>query len=412
MLWESGYAELEVSSGSSVTIGRGPDCTLRVDHVSVSRRHARLVIGDAVTIEDLGSANGTRVGGEPIAAGVLVPCAVGTVMEIGDAVVVLHDLSAASRGDATLAGGAMADVRRLIDRVARGSVPVTLVGETGVGKELLAERLHEKSPRAPRRFVRINCAALPENLLESELFGYERGAFTGAVKAKEGLLEAADGGTVFLDEIAELPLAMQAKLLRALECKEVFRIGGLRPKSFDVRFVAATNRELESMVMGGAFRADLFHRLCGVTIRVPPLRERRSEIQPLAQEFVVNAAAQIERTAPELGDDLLAAIRRYPWPGNVRELRHVIDCALLVCDGRVLRARHLPERVREGAGERPEQDLRGELDRVERARIIEALERCAGNQTRAAKVLGIPRRVLISRMEKHGLPRPRKGMPS
>lgn len=406
--WNAGHCAAPVVPDQTILIGRATGCSLRVDDDSVSREHARLVVGPQFTIEDLGSANGTFVDGVRLAENQPHSAALDSLIEVGDALLVLRgfeeDPSQRDPDDP------MQQVRRIVDRLARGTVPVTFLGDTGVGKELLAERLHERSPRANGPFVRINCAALPDSLLESELFGHERGAFTGAIQAKPGLLEAASGGSMFLDEVADLPGAMQAKLLRALECREVYRIGSLRPRSIDVRFVAATNRALEAMVDSGEFRADFFHRMCGVSVHVPPLRQRPSELAPLAREFLQQAATQLEQPLPRIHPTFERALARYDWPGNVRELKHAMECALLVCDSGILREQHLPERIRHGTDAPANDDLRTELDRVERTRIIATLEQFAGNQTRAARELGIPRRVLISRMEKHALPRPRKNV--
>jgi len=295
---------------------------------------------------------------------------------------------------------------------------VIVLGETGVGKELAAQAVHQRSARAQRPFVRLNCAALPEALLESELFGHERGAFTGALTAKPGLLEAAEGGTVFLDEVAELPLSAQAKLLRALESRELLRVGGLAPRPIDVRFVAATHRDLPARVADGSFRQDLYFRLNGVSITIPPLRERTSEIGPLAAAFAAGAAAAMGRAAPALRADAMDLLLMHPWPGNIRELRNVIERAVVVClgDGRdTIGVEDLPAELfvpHRGATETPapvEAGLQNDLDALERRRILDALERCGGHQGRAAEMLGISRRTLLSRLDSHGLPRPRKG---
>lgn len=407
--WDGGFLDADLPSSGDLVVGRDASSDVRVPHVSVSRRHAKLRFGHPVLIEDLGSANGTRINGRPISGGTPTPIPEGAVIEMGDALIVLRTGEPVHAP--APAAQSMAAVRELVERVAKGNIPVTLVGETGVGKEVLADRLHSASPRAGARFLRINCAALPEQLLESELFGYERGAFTGATQPKAGLLESAHGGTVFLDEVGELPKATQAKLLRALECKECFRVGSLRPRTFDVRFVAATNRDLDAMVQSGDFRQDLFHRLCGVVIRVPPLRERVDEIEPLARGFVADVTEQLGRGELELTRSFLGALMRYAWPGNIRELKHTIECAVLVASGSRLDVPHLPERVTQGpAGQeaRGAEDLRQELEGLEKQRILQALERCGGNQSRTARLLGLPRRTLIDRIETYGLPRPRK----
>jgi two-component system response regulator AtoC len=324
-------------------------------------------------------------------------------------------------------GGALDRLRPIVERVSGGSIPVLVVGETGVGKDLLATSIHALSPRARKPFVCINCAALPDSLLESELFGFERGAFTGAVTAKPGLFESAEGGTVFLDEVGEMPLALQAKLLRVLDQHEVTRVGALTPRRIDVRFVAATNRDLEAQVKAGAFREDLYYRLNAVVIVVPPLRERVVEIAPLAAHFAAEAARALGRVeVPTFDPEATALLERYPWPGNVRELRNVGERAVLVCEaGSAIGVSHLPQekmgrvlpapdsqtwRARMAPAPAAAQTVPPVPVAAEdgRARVIAALERCHGNQTHAAKMLGVSRRTLITKMERYDLPRPRK----
>jgi transcriptional regulator with PAS, ATPase and Fis domain len=278
---------------------------------------------------------------------------------------------------------------------------------------VLAETIHRKSPRTRGPFVRLNCAALPDNLLESELFGYERGAFTGAVSPKPGLLEAAHGGTVFLDEIAELPLPTQAKLLRVLESGEVTRVGSLKPRPIDVRFLSATNRDLEALVSGGTFRQDLYYRLNGISIQVPPLRERKVEIRALARAFLRDACKKAGRADLSISPAALAKLESHAWPGNVRELRNVIERAAILCTGGALEAEHVllgtsgsPPRA--PAIPAPAASAANDVAASERQRIIDALDKCGGNQKEAAKVLGISRRTLVYRLDSYGLPRPRK----
>jgi two-component system, NtrC family, response regulator AtoC len=343
----------------------------------------------------------------------------------------------------------MQDLYTLAGRVAHGTISVLILGETGVGKEVLAEKVHKLSPRAAKPYLRLNCAALSETLLESELFGYERGAFTGAVGTKQGLLETADGGSVFLDEVGELPVSTQVKLLRVIEERMVLRVGGLKPRPLDVRFIAATNRDLEAEIGRGSFRQDLYFRLNGATLVIPPLRERPAEIPGLARVFLEGAARQAGLAEPpKLGDDALDALMRYGWPGNIRELRNMIERAALLCGEGTIMARHLPlEKMRvtfaTAALARPlppqhslarDEPVTEVHDRdptprpmlstasspvlrrgpkispeEERAQIVAALEACGGNQTRAAKMLGIGRRTLINRVKEFGLARPRGG---
>ena len=337
----------------------------------------------------------------------------------------------------------MQQLHRLLERVALGTINVLLLGETGVGKEVMAERVHAMSPRAQKPFVALNCAALSETLLESELFGHERGAFTGAVQSKRGLLESADGGTLFLDEVGELPMSLQVKLLRVLEERQVRRVGGLKSNPIDVRIVCATNRDLEAEVVAERFRQDLYFRLNGVALVIPPLRERTEELKELATTFIAQASAREKRkTPPRLSSEALALFNSYGWPGNVRELRNVIERAVLLCSGDEIFLEHLPvEKMQSTALEPPppsspgappmqlphdsiptsmarratvppaaetgDWSLRTAVDDFERQRILDALEQCAGNQSRAAKLLGISRNTLIMRLKTYGIRRPR-----
>ena len=605
------YASFPLPDHGNVVIGRSHGCDIRIDDPSISRRHAVLHIGPTITIEDLGSANGTRVRDarmvyassvdsaetvefqdRSVDAPHPVEVSPGDVIELGSAIVVVqHSVSgtrprrlwahgyfegrleeecaraernpstfavlrihaapetpsgvieealvAATRAEDVVAaygpgeyevlaidvdtdrasklhqrvaqevklrgararvgvacypqdgrnpdrliakaseravGGeteagatgplvvldpAMQRLYRLAERVADSTICVLLLGETGVGKEVLAETIHRYSPRSRHPMLRINCAALSESLLESELFGHERGAFTGALQAKQGLLESANGGTVFLDEIGELPMSTQAKLLRVFEGNEVIRVGAVKPRRIDVRFVAATNRDLEEEVRRGTFREDLYFRLSGVSLVIPPLRERPSELEPLVRTFIEGLARNRTGPVPELAPDALQWLYRYTWPGNIRELRNVIERAMLLAGDAPITEDHLPlEKMgatlpsgpavmrpppppsgayprggaarphmsgsptmpprppppppmpraidpSEQSGATPE-DLRRQLVEAERDRIIQALETCAGNQTRAAKMLGISRRTLVSRLDAYSIARPRK----
>jgi DNA-binding NtrC family response regulator/pSer/pThr/pTyr-binding forkhead associated (FHA) protein len=308
---------------------------------------------------------------------------------------------------------AMRRVYSLVERIADTPMTVLILGETGVGKELVAEAIHRKSSRRERPLVKLNCAALPETLLESELFGYERGAFTGAERRKIGFFEAADGGTLFLDEIGEMPLALQAKLLRVLERKVIMRVGGTTEVPTDARVIAATHRDLDAEVRASRFRQDLLFRIGGFTLVVPPLRDRPTEIVPLAERFARLTAAEQGRPAPTFADDARDALVGYAWPGNVRELRNAIERALVLCSDRITAA-ELPDRLRDAAQRTrplaPSNDVRGHLAEVERTAIVAALEAEAQNQTRAARRLGLSRRALIYKMEKYGLkPPPNRG---
>lgn len=388
-------------------LGRGHEADVFVDDPAASRRHAALHVGASLTLDDLGSANGTRVEGRPIEPGSPVALPLGAMVEIGDARLLVQ------RGGKS---DAMAPVHDLVARAAPSDVNVILVGETGVGKEVLSESLHRRSRRAGGPFLRLHCAALPPNLLESELFGHERGAFTGAIQAKVGLLEAAHGGTVLLDEIGELSEPVQVRLLRVLENREILRIGATKPRSIDVRFIAATHRDLEVMTALGQFRHDLLFRLNGLSIRVPPLRARTVEILPLTRRFVAEACAREGRAPRALEEGAALLLESYRWPGNVRELRNVMERAVLLAGDGAIGVEHLSFGIPVAPSAPPRAARAASLAPAplstppgERARILDALERCAGNQTEAAKRLGMTRRALIYRLAKLGLPRPRKG---
>jgi transcriptional regulator with PAS, ATPase and Fis domain len=311
---------------------------------------------------------------------------------------------------------AMLRIQQLAERAALGTINVLITGETGVGKELLAETVHRMSPRRRGPYVCLNCAALSETLLESELFGHERGAFTGAVAAKPGLMETAHGGTLFMDEVGELPMQTQAKLLRVLETREVARLGSVKPRKIDVRFLAATNRDLEAEIERGAFRRDLYFRLNGITLTIPPLRARVGEIKRLAETFVAQISRELGRTEPGIPAKVLQLLEAYSWPGNIRELKNVMERAVLLCAGPLLDTEHLPmdklgvTQSSPGLGTSPTQPETpaqpGEPD--ERQRIIDALSACAGNQSRAAKMLGMPRRTFVSRLDEYKILRPKK----
>jgi two-component system, NtrC family, response regulator AtoC len=328
------------------------------------------------------------------------------------------------RSGAALRSSSMQALLHEVEPIAQSDINVLILGETGVGKDVLASAIHARSLRRKRPFCRVNCAALPEALLESELFGFERGAFTGALAAKRGLFEAAEGGTVFLDEIGEFPRHLQAKLLLVLETKEILGLGSTRPKRIDVRFVAATNRDLEAEAFAGHFRRDLYYRLAGYTALVPPLRERPDDILPLAHEFLRHRGQTVGAArADAISDEAAKRLLSYAWPGNVRELRNVIERASLLSDGRPIGPEHLPfgkrrssesgfrpaARPRESTSgpDTPRFELSGrELE--ERETIKRALATVAGNQSRAAALLGVSRSTLLSRLDAYRIRRPRK----
>jgi DNA-binding NtrC family response regulator len=539
----------------ALAIGRGEEAEVRIVDALASRAHARLHLGEAMEIEDLGSANGTRLRDRPLSPHQRVPLAPGDAISIGTTLLVvqrqkpafeprriwshghfesrlievcaeaetakgsfalvrLHargarveeivtsvlrpgDLLAAyapdeyevllvdtnretsnalegemlarlqrdgaaaraglaffpgdgsspqalvSRacerlrpaGPPAVSGGpvlenaAMRQLYSVAEKAARGTINVLIVGETGAGKEILAQTVHRLSPRSQRPFIAFNCAALSDSLLESELFGYEKGAFTGATQAKAGLLEAAHGGTLFLDEIGEMSLGLQAKVLRAIESKQVLRVGATKARDVDVRFVAATNRDLEEEIAAKRFREDLYFRLNGMTLEIPPLRDRVDEIPALARLFLERVAQQMGQPPPPLGRDVVAHLQDYAWPGNIRELRNVMERALLLSSGAAITPEHLPlEKMKRSARVSVPPPSKPEplpasapsaptgvvepaaaitLGELERQAILDALVRCAGNQSRAAELLGIPRRTFCKRLAEYNIPRPR-----
>jgi DNA-binding NtrC family response regulator len=417
--WSGGVVTrpLPASGTETFVVGRGEGADLVVDDTSVSRAHARFTAGDRLLVEDLGSSNGTWVDGRRLEPGAPAALRPGALVELGSVLAVVRGpeyerqkpAAAAAASGIVVRDPAMDRVYEMVDLAGRSKLSVILLGETGAGKEVIASRLHAVSPRSGGPFVKLNCASLVESLLEAELFGYERGAFTGAVQAKAGLIESADGGTVFLDEVGEMPLTTQAKLLRVLESGQVMRVGGLRPRDVDVRYVAATHRDLGKMVARGKFREDLLFRLDGLSIRIPPLRERTSEIGPLAERFIEQACRESERPPLALSDDALRVLLAHPWPGNVRELKNVIARSIVLCRSSAIGPEDLVlESARAGSVRGGSRAEPAEADASERDRIVAALAEAGGNQTRAAKILGISRRTLIYRLDELGLPRPRK----
>ena len=396
-----------------ITIGRAPDCDIVISNTALSRRHAKLSLTPSLTVEDLGSRNGTRLRGERLEAGKPLALGVGEAFQIGQ----LHFVVARTRSSSEKSTELRAESLQVVDptraaatefvrELAASAISILVLGETGAGKEVLAQTIHDLSNRRGA-FVRANCAAMAPSLVESELFGHEKSAFTGATERRVGLLEAAQGGTFFLDEVGELPEAIQAKLLRAIEAREITRIGAVSPIALDVRFVAATNRDLAAEVEAGRFRRDLFFRLDGVTLVIPPLRVHRERIGPLAMQFLAAARGG----APQALDaDLLARLVAHDWPGNVRELKAVVERAAILAGSGVVTARHVAITTI-ASGKAKLEPAKAEPptgDAIERQRIVEALDACAGNQTRAAKLLGISRATLVTKLAIHRIQRPRK----
>ncbi|MFZ5634348.1 MAG: sigma-54-dependent transcriptional regulator [Bacillota bacterium] len=303
---------------------------------------------------------------------------------------------------------AIKEVSRLIEKVANSNATVLITGESGTGKEVAAVAIHQNSPRREYPFVPVNCAALPENLLESELFGHEKGAFTGAVARKLGRFELADKGTIFLDEITEMPLSMQVKLLRVLQEKSFERVGGTETFHVDVRIIAATNRDITGAIEKGQFREDLYYRLNVIQIHLPPLRERKEDIPLLANHF-------LEKLRPtylvnKITDDALKLLLNYNWPGNIRELQNVLERAAIISQSNEITVDDLPKDIQQSvpiksggdtAINLPDSGI--SLEELEKELIIKALEKSKGNQTRAAQLLGITRSALLYRIQKHGL---------
>ena len=302
----------------------------------------------------------------------------------------------------------MREVLELANRVAPFPSTVLITGESGSGKEAIARTIHRVSPRNGRAFVAVNCGAIPENLLESELFGHEKGAFTGADRAREGVFEEADGGTLFLDEIGELPLALQVKLLRAVQERTIRRVGGTGERAVDVRVLTATARDLIEEVKGGRFRDDLFYRINVVQIHVPPLRTRPEDIPLLTEHFLRMHAKRLRIDSPELTPGVVPILAAYPWPGNVRELENVLERALVLSGGRIT-AEHLPTHVRNGKqlfevrDDEADLSVKRRLPALERTLIARALERCGGNRTRAAEILELSVRALSYKIQDYGL---------
>jgi two-component system, NtrC family, response regulator AtoC len=293
---------------------------------------------------------------------------------------------------------AMVEVYKTVARVAPTEATVLIRGESGTGKELIARTIHENSPRAAGPFQAVNCAAIPANLLESELFGHTRGAFTGATASAQGILPSAAGGTVLLDEIGDMPLALQAKILRAIELREVKPVGRPDPLTIDVRILAATNQDLLALVKEGAFREDLYYRINVVTITLPPLRDRPEDIPALAEHFARIHAVRNSKPTPAIPPATLRLLSRYPWPGNVRELEHAIERGIALAAGPVLQPEDLPLETREPAGA-----ALLSLEELERGHLVRVLKATRGNRQEAAAILGIDRKTLYRKLLRYGI---------
>jgi two-component system, NtrC family, response regulator HydG len=296
---------------------------------------------------------------------------------------------------------AMRTVMELIERAARRDTPVLLIGESGTGKELLAHALHGKSPRANGPFVAVNCSAIPETLLESELFGHRKGAFTDARDDQRGQFQLAQRGTIFLDEIGDMAPALQGKLLRVLQEREVHPLGAPVPVPIDVRIVTATHRNLAALVADGRFRQDLLYRINVIEVRVPPLRERPDDLVPLVHHLLWKHGTSLGASGCTVSDDVMAVFRRYSWPGNVRELENAIERALVLGDGTAITFADLPDSLREPPAPRTGRSGGQRLADVERDHIVGTLRAVSGNKAAAARVLGLDRKTLYRKLTQH-----------
>jgi DNA-binding NtrC family response regulator len=394
-----------------LTVGKDEGCDVAVEDGFVSARHLRIEASRGRWwIVDLGSTNGTFVGGARVERAELP---LGVSVSLGDAQLVLESPAAEAARRAESYEGmisrdpGMRQVFDLLERVAASDVAVAIFGETGTGKELVARAIHSRSPRHEGPFIPVNCSAIAETLIESELFGHEKGAFSGADRFRKGAFEEAHGGTLFLDEIGELPLDLQPKLLRALELGEVKRVGASRPVNVSVRVVAATHRDLRAQVRAGKFREDLFYRLCVVPVTVPPLRQRRGDVRALAEAFL--AAAAPRGADLRWGEEALGKLEGYDWPGNVRQLKNVVQRALLFRgEGRVVGASALAfEDTRAFPGDSGDDDtlfVRGlTLEEIEREAIRLSLRRNRGKRAAVVKELQIAKSTVMKRIGQWGL---------
>jgi DNA-binding NtrC family response regulator len=419
--------------GAEVTFGRASECTVVIDDVRMSRQHAAVRrVGGDVWVRDLGSRNGTKARGQ-VLRDEETRLHAGDLIQVGHADVLVAAVTRGStltpflppdgreapaeeledREEAQAFGGiivadpAMQKAFRVARRLAQSDATVVITGETGVGKEVVAQQVHSWSPRADAPFVRLNCAAIPETILESELFGHEKGAFTGADRKKVGFVEAADKGTLLLDEIGDMPLSTQVKLLRVLESRAITRVGGTKEINVDVRILCATHRDLRAEVAEKRFREDLFYRISTFTLHVPSLRERKAEITLLAELFAQHFASRLGVARPAFSASATALLLGYSWPGNVRELRNAIEHAIVMADGDTIEPEHLPAVTQGSPAPVMLPRVREELVQAERTALEAALAAEDGNQTRAAKRLGITRRVLIYKMQKLKITRSR-----
>ena len=398
-----------------IRIGSMDDNDIVLSDDTVSRYHCRIIQDDtSYILADNTSTNGTFINKVRVRDAFLRP---GCIVSVGQSQLRFNAReeevqivpSRADRCGGLIGGNAkMREIYSIIEKIAPTATTVVIDGETGTGKEVVAQAIHSLSPRSRNELVVFDCGAVPPNLIESELFGHEKGSFTGAVMSREGLFEMADGGTLFLDELGELPLDLQPKLLRALEQREVRRVGGAKSQKVDVRIIAATNRKLEAMVAAGEFREDLYFRLCVVEITVPPLRQRLVDLPALCASLLPRAARRCGRAAKPIAVGAMERMAAYAWPGNVRELENVLERALVLGDGIEITAADLeladrpapPEVLEPRDASVPHGEV---MEDIERRRLTNALRDAAGNQSTAARALGMPRTTFINKLRRHGL---------
>jgi len=411
---QKGRAVLRITEGtgkgksveitSSLTIGSRPDSDLRLEDPTVSRKHAEISrTAEGFLLQDTGSTNGTFLNGVRVDRAYLRDGAVVTVGETS--MVYSTGADGALRGEQVPSiFGQMVAVSEpmlkafaLLEGLAASDITVLIEGETGTGKELAARAVHDRSPRAGRPFVIFDCSTVPGQLMESELFGHTKGAFTGASEARPGAVEEAEGGTLFLDEVGDLPLDLQPKLLRLLDLKEFKRVGTSDRKIADVRFVAATNVDLEDQVRRDLFRRDLYFRISAAKVTLLPLRERPRDIPALARHFLGTLSREQGRSLT-LKKDALGALSKHPWPGNVREVKNLLETAVALCRSDTISAKDLPFQVADS-----QSSVGGSLAGAEEQAIKEALEKAAGNRRKAARLLGIAPSTLYAKMKKFNL---------
>lgn len=393
-----------VEIASSLTIGSRPDSDLRIEDPTVSRKHAQIMrTADGFLLQDLGSTNGTFLNDVRVDRAYLRSGAVVTVGETsmvfstGADDAIRSEQAPSTFGQMVAVSEPMLKAFTLLEGLAASNITVLIEGETGTGKELAARAVHDRSPRAKRPFVIFDCSTVPGQLMESELFGHAKGAFTGACEARPGAVEEAEGGTLFLDEIGELPLDLQPKLLRLLDLKEFKRVGTSDRKVVDVRFVAATNVDLEDRVRRDLFRRDLFFRISAAKVTLLPLRERPKDIATLARHFLGILSREQGRNLT-LKKDALGALSKYQWPGNSREIKNLLETAVALCRSDTISAADLPFQT---AGNQSSSD--GSLAGAEEQAIRDALEKAGDNKRKAARLLGIAPSTLYAKMKKFNL---------